>query len=189
MLIGLNGLAGAGKDTVADILVKNHGYKRYAFADAVRDTALAIDPEVLTEHGYNRLTGVIANRGWDKAKREVPEVRRLLQVIGTEAGRQLLGVNVWVDIIHNKLKADGWPDAVITDFRFPNEDEFITGMNGVTWEIRRPNNPDAIPATHASEQYRPDCKYIITNDGNLNELESKVAGMLTFMKLEDSWQQ
>lgn len=182
MLIGLSGVAGAGKDTVANYLVKNYGFRRYAFADAVRDVALAINPYVpiavydleTPETYWPRLSDVIEESGWDHAKRTVPEVRRLLQVIGTEAGRMLVGTNVWVDILESKLQADGWPNAVITDFRFPNEDKFIRDNIGVTVKIIRDNNPDAIAATHASEQYSPDCDFTLLNQNSLEDLYASV---------------
>ena len=41
----------------------------------------------------------IEERGYTEAKAEFPEVRRLLQVFGTEVGRDLFGENVWVDIM------------------------------------------------------------------------------------------
>jgi len=36
VIIGVCGLAGSGKDTVADILVKNHGFVKIAFADPMK---------------------------------------------------------------------------------------------------------------------------------------------------------
>lgn len=39
MLIGLCGVAGAGKDTVADFLVKNHGFVKVALADPIKRAA------------------------------------------------------------------------------------------------------------------------------------------------------
>lgn len=36
MIVGLAGLAGSGKDTVADFLVKNHGFTKVAFADPLK---------------------------------------------------------------------------------------------------------------------------------------------------------
>ena len=89
MLIGLTGPPGCGKDTAADHLVKNHGFVRVAFADTIREVALTIDPY---DHFF-RLSDVINLIGWDRAKRQ-PEVRRLLQVIGTEAGRDVHGADV-----------------------------------------------------------------------------------------------
>ena len=36
MIIGLSGYARSGKDTVAELLVLNYGFKRVAFADGIR---------------------------------------------------------------------------------------------------------------------------------------------------------
>lgn len=185
MLIGLNGKAGVGKDTVADYLVEKYNFKRYAFADAVRDVALAINPYVLWGE-YNtrdRLVDIVDVDGWDKAKREVPEVRRLLQVIGTEAGRQVLGPNVWVDIVMRKYQTDVRTEdervyGVVTDMRFENEFTMISGNSWPTIKIIRPNNPDAIASSHASEQYDPPCDYTITNDGTLDDLYVHVENVL-----------
>jgi 50S ribosomal subunit-associated GTPase HflX len=44
MIIGLSGYAQVGKDTVANILVQHHGYKRVAFADKIRECLFALDP-------------------------------------------------------------------------------------------------------------------------------------------------
>lgn len=183
MLIGLNGDAGAGKNAVADHLVSQYGFKQYAFADAVRDVALAIDPIVATNSDSEpmRLSSFITEPSdWDWAKREVPEVRRLLQVVGTEAGRRVLGENCWVDIVHKKIHADwdGKPlifsHAVVTDLRFENEYDFIKENNGIVIRIERANNPHAIPKTHASEQYVPDADFLIENDGALSDLYMKI---------------
>ena len=37
MLIGLVGLIGSGKDTVAERLITHHGYKRDSFAKSLKD--------------------------------------------------------------------------------------------------------------------------------------------------------
>ena len=42
MIIGLVGFIGSGKGTVGDILVTQHGYYRFAFADALKDAVATI---------------------------------------------------------------------------------------------------------------------------------------------------
>lgn len=179
MMIGLCGKAGAGKDTVAQILIKHRGFTRYAFADAVRDAAEATNPLVLTSNGgdHERLTTVIDRIGWDRAKREVPEARRLLQVIGTEVGRQILGENCWVDIVNRKIKEDDSNNPIITDLRFENEQQYVQKKYGFIVQITRPDNPDSIAATHASEQFVPTPDFVINNDGSLETLEKQVLAL------------
>lgn len=133
-LIGLTGYAQSGKDTAAAFLVE-HGWTRVAFADKLRAFAAAVNPIVKTDVGYERLVDIIAYQGWDLAKQN-PEIRRLLQVIGTDAGRVLLGQNVWVDAAMQGLS--GTADVVFTDVRFPNEAAAILDRGGVMVRITRP---------------------------------------------------
>ena len=73
--------------------------------------------------------------GWENAKR-FPEVRRLLQVMGAEVGRNLIDPNLWVEMTMSGLNRD--ENIVITDVRFPNEYEAIKWAYGEIWRIERP---------------------------------------------------
>ena len=94
LIIGFCGLPRVGKDTAADWLVEKHGFTKFHPADAVKEMALIINPYVL---GGTRLAEFVAEFGWDEAKYRWHEVRRLLQVIGTEAGRDFFHPGTWVD--------------------------------------------------------------------------------------------
>ena len=63
--------------------------------------------------------------------------RKLMQLLGTEAGRQIIHPNIWV----NALFADYEPDSkwIITDVRFPNEAKAIKEKGGIMIRINRPN--------------------------------------------------
>jgi hypothetical protein len=179
MLLGITGKAGAGKDSLANFLVENHGFIRLAFADALRASALAIDPIVSESDDGEplRLSAFIrVPSDWDWAKREIPEVRRLLQVIGTEVGREILGENVWVDLVDRQIE-DG-KNYVITDVRFDNEVDFVRSKRGTVVQIVRPNNPNAIADTHASEQLQVTPDYIVHNDGDFSVLASNAHALV-----------
>jgi hypothetical protein len=160
MLIGLTGRARAGKDSAASVLVEEFGFKRYAFADKLKSMALALDP-LIPDTVYEGLTGRLSThvkvKGWDAAKLN-PEVRRFLQVLGTEAVRDHLGENAWVQALEVQLEEENPERAVITDVRFPNEAEFIRTSPGFAelWKMERVN-PDGTPYdngvgdAHASE--------------------------------------
>jgi hypothetical protein len=183
MLIGVCGKAGSGKDTLANFLVENHCFTRLAFADALRAAALAIDPIVSESDDGEplRLSEFIREPSdWDWAKREIPEIRRLLQVIGTEVGREILGENVWVDLVDRQIK-DG-KNYVITDVRFDNEVDYVRSKGGTIVQIVRLNNPNAIAGTHASEQLQVKPDYIVHNDGDFGVLASNAHALVGWVR-------
>jgi hypothetical protein len=187
MLIAFSGLKGSGKDTAASVLIKEYGFTKIAFADAVREMALAIDPIVTLEEEWQplvvtKLSVIVSEYGWDWAKRALPEVRRLLQVIGTEAGRMLLGDNVWVDLLDKRFPDMADPETryVITDCRFDNEVEFVRSQNGtLVWIERLGLFSDG----HASEStaIRDLATTILHNDETVEELHEDIRFML-FMR-------
>lgn len=137
--VGLTGFKGAGKDEAAKGL-RRLGYKQINFADPLRAMLLAMDPLVEIQHGEPvRLSSLVATHGWDDTK-AIPDVRRLLQRLGTEGGRNILGANVWVD----KWQADVArlpmnTDVIATDVRFPNEAQAIRQAGGYIIRIESPN--------------------------------------------------
>jgi hypothetical protein len=137
MIIGLSGYSQSGKDTVADILVLQHGYKRVAFADKIRECLYTLNPIVnAVSNEFIYLRRLVDNVGWDEAKKNL-EVRRLLQTLGAEVGRELIDPNLWVEMTMSKLNPHT-ENIVITDVRFPNEYEAIKWAYGEIWRIERP---------------------------------------------------
>lgn len=88
----LNGRGGAGKDTFADYLVANYGFKKIAFADPIYEIA-------------RKYFGMTMKN------------RNLLQMIG-EFGRNIDPL-LWVKIAYDK--AEKYDRVVITDCRRENE--------------------------------------------------------------------
>lgn len=177
MIIGINGYARAGKDEAAKALVAE-GFERIAFADVLRDMAYAINPYVEYESGddiepgrYRRLQDVVDVFGWENAKAHYPDIRRLLQRLGTEAGRDILGENIWVDTAFARAASD---DIVVTDVRFPNEGDAIKARGGVVVNITRPGvGPvNGHVSDNAMEDYRFD-EYI-RNDGAVEDLHAMI---------------
>lgn len=177
MLIGLAGYAYAGKDTVGEYLVKNHGFTRFAFADALKAMAYTLNPlvPVIPENPASNVTirlQVLVNEvGWDNAKSN-PEVRRILQVLGTECGRDIIGQNVWVDILAKQV----WNhpgDIVITDVRFKNEVHFVTSHGQLWWIARDGVGP---LNEHPSENLvsEEDANVLLVNNKDLDSLYEHV---------------
>lgn len=169
--IGISGYARAGKDTAGRILVEHHGYLRVSFADKLKELALLIDPTLISANADLdnnwRLKEFVTDEGWEAAK-EYPEVRRLLQAIGTGV-RDIVGPNTWVE-----LAMRGIPDGskvVFTDARFPSEAEAIKSVGGVIWRVAR-NGYEPVNG-HLSEVALDDWPWdlAIPNNGTLSDLE------------------
>lgn len=176
MMIGVSGYARAGKDTVGAYLTENHGFTRLAFADTLKRFALAINPIVFASDDGEilRLYTLLEESGfdWEQAKK-LNEVRELLQRIGTEGGREILGENVWVDGTLNGIDphGDNW---VVTDVRFPNEAAAIKGRGGFVWRVERPDTKpvNGHPSETALDDYPFDA--VIENNGTLEDLYRRV---------------
>lgn len=214
-LIALGGKLRAGKDAVGDYLESSHGFVKMGMSDALNEALLALNPwidiEVTTDHGDTTVTLVSTERyqdlhdrvGYVEAKKN-PEVRRLLQVLGTEVGRDMIDQDVWVKIAEKKI-LDLWSqgrDVVITAIRFPNELDMVRRLGGINAWIERPealridsNGLESSTGTltpksksqvrrmeastiseHASENSvsADDFNYVLMNDGTLDQLYRKV---------------
>jgi len=106
--------------------------------------------------------------------------RKLLQLLGTEAGRNIIHPNIWVNALFaSYLKDSNW---VVTDVRFPNEAQAIKDRGGITIRVTRPGTATG---NHPSEIALDDAKfkYEIINDGSMEELVKKVKEILIKEKL------
>jgi hypothetical protein len=177
MIIGLSGYAQSGKDSTAELLCLKYGYKRLAFADSMRQALLIINPQL---DSITRVSDLVEDYGWDLAKRN-PEIRRLLQVLGTDFARNMLGDDVWINIALSGIKSED--KIVVSDVRFPNEAEAIKKLGGTVWRINR-HNHTAVNG-HTSERAMDNYmfNYVIYNDGTLAELSDEVFALAKELNL------
>jgi hypothetical protein len=128
---------------------------------------------------------------WEENLRDVENIactneiltpRKVLQLLGTEGGRDVIHPNIWVNSTLGDITKND--KVIITDARFPNEVEGIKKRNGIVLRIVRPSKVST--STHPSEtslnNYK-DWDYVIVNDGTLEELEEKVKQMLIHFNL------
>jgi hypothetical protein len=132
---------------------------------------------------------MVENGGWEESKKN-PEVRRFLQVLGTEAVRDHLGEQSWVQALQNQLVKDGQMDdflgfggielskdarVVITDVRFPNEADWVARY-GMILKVVRPNYDNGMDLSHPSEAFvstlTPNA--VVINDGSFADLYDQV---------------
>lgn len=172
-LIGLYSPSpGCGKTTVAAIL----GGTRIGFADPLRAMirAMMIEAGIHPDAALRLLT----------IYKEMPipqlggrSARYLLRTLGTEWGRDLIDVDIWVDIAMGKLsRAKGL--VVIDDMRFPQEREAVLRAQGEVWRIDRPgheSNPEHRSDAGLEDGYGWDRSII--NSGTLADLAAAVTTM------------
>jgi hypothetical protein len=144
-IIGLAGKSRSGKDTVAAYLVEHYGFARIAFADALREAALALDPIVVADERRDlrgrvtdfrriRLSEIVEAHGWEEAK-AIPEVRRTLQRYGVAI--RDMDPEFWIRVALSPIGYMERP-VVITDVRFPNEVDAVRSRAGLLVRVSRP---------------------------------------------------
>jgi hypothetical protein len=172
VLIGLVGLKQAGKDHTAQILGEDHRFVRFAFADRLKEMALAIDPYVSTNTAGARimpirLTELVNRVGWETAKR-YQDVRRLLQRLGKEGVRDSIDEDAWVNIVFEQvdpLLAAGM-NVVVSDVRFANEADAIRRRGGLIWRIAREGQESHDEHASETEQKRIVTDLVLRNTGD-----------------------
>lgn len=183
-LIALCGAAGAGKDTVADMLPA----RKLAFADALyREVAQAwgVEQHVLrcreTKETPSPLLRIGRVREEDEGFMDFRAVsdqsawrspRQILQWWGDY--RRAQDPDYFVNATAQHI-ANGLGPLVITDVRFPNEAALVRQLGGQLWQIRRPGY-EAGGTGHASDtdgsEFRPDV--VLENFGSLDDLRRTV---------------
>ncbi len=174
----ISGKARNGKDTVADLIIKNYqnsGLKilKLAYGSYIKMYAKNIS-------------------NWDGNEETKP--RELLQQLGTDLIRNKIDELLFVNRICEDIKVYSYffDALIISDVRMKNEMEIPEALfdNVVKIKVVRPNFET--PLTETEQNHKTECDldnyndydYIINNDSDLNELEKKVNDILKEVKNE-----
>lgn len=198
MIIGLVGFIGSGKGTVGDIL-EQQGFVKDSFAKPLKDACSVIFgwPRELLEGdtALSRKWREEPDAFWSEKFGKEFSPRLALQLMGTEAGRNVFHKDVWVISLLNRAKGK---DVVVTDVRFQNEIKYIQDNGGLIIRVKRGDEPkwynDLLTmkttvkrqlfmqevGIHQSEWdwIGSDFDYVIENDGTINDLGNKVNEVL-----------
>lgn len=143
---------------------------------------------------------------WSEREEEKPFIktvkltpRKLLQLLGTECGRNIIHPNIWVNALFADYKSSTkiyeqykqiahkyLPNWIITDVRFPNEADAILERDGILIRLTRTTEVSKEVAYHPSEIALDDYNkftFIIDNKGTEEELYAKVYNILKQTKL------
>lgn len=217
-LIGINGYAGSGKDTVGIIIqylnctnvgnltiedvIKEYDAHQWwleeqseweikKYAGKLKDIAshlTGIDIEDFEDQEFKKTK---LDPEWNVHGMPMT-VREFLQKLGTDALRDGLHTNVWVNALfadYRCVPADrapgGWDcdNWIITDVRFPNEAKAIKDRGGIIIRIDRPgviainNHPSEISLDDWSFDYK------LVNNSDLISLKFNVQNILKHANL------
>lgn len=192
-IIGLTGRAGAGKDTVADIIQSVAIVQRFAFADLLRFEAAdawGIDPRLfqcrdlretpLEQLALRRCTDpAFVHFAWELSTFGPLKPRTVMQRWGdfrraADEHYFLISASSMLGLAHER----GADALLATDVRYPNEARWITLRGGVLWRVHRPGL--APIGSHSSEvalsDVEPDAT--IVNDNSIDDLRRRVVDLL-----------
>ena len=207
-IISISGKIGAGKDTagriIQDLLEENLGpfWSIKKFASGVKEVAsLILGVDVLKFENqefknsylpetWNTHKAVFTDRsdfhGWEVETNKMT-VREFLQKLGTDAMRDGLHENVWINKLMREYEyynnmidnVDGksFPRWIITDTRFPNEYDALKQKEALFIKIERTglklNNH---PSETALDNHQFD--YVVDNSGDFYDLKEELKRIL-----------
>lgn len=198
MIISISGAIGSGKDTIAKLIQEldtNSNWEIKKFAGKLKQIATMLTGVPIECWEDQEFKQNMLNSEWSMTGRD------LLQKLGTEAMRNGLHENVWVNALlsdysctikafgtdeFNVIDADVYPNWIITDTRFPNELEAVKKRDGILIKVIRPDNANTIGTGHASETALnefTEWDFVIENSGTIEDLKQKVSEILTHEKL------
>jgi hypothetical protein len=179
-IIGLTGYAGVGKDTVADLLVREHGYVKLSLADPIKEllnTRFGWTMEDWSDRQWKEAAIVLYMSPAGDSMYLSPRI--LAQWLGTEVGRYLAGPDVWLEVMwrkyqqhcYDRVTGNYLAPLVVPDVRFDNEADFIRSKGGVVVRITRMGAKPV--AAHVSEAglSRP-ADLTIENFGDIEEFKT-----------------
>lgn len=197
LIIAITGQARHGKDTAADYLVEHHGFTRLSIATPVKEMLYRLNPQIfidtymyeLLQPYMDQSTGslpptlpyasLVDLMGLDTLKAH-PVIRTLLQRLGTDAAREVLGEDIWVETFDRTIKASDAQRIVISDIRFPNEAAWATENAAGFWRVMRPNFENGVDTSHPSEKFITTLEGadLILNDGSIKKFYDTIEDQL-----------
>jgi hypothetical protein len=187
ILLGVTGLARAGKDHASAYLGRHMALHQYAFAESLKTMLKS----VFGDHFHKGDRSEICPE-------TCKSYRVMMQTLGTEWGREMMNPQIWVNLVARRWKEiNAVPvisGMVLSDVRFDSEAEWIKLNGGVIIEIVRPDletpglvekalSAVGIPG-HVSEKgiNRDYISHTVVNDGSLADFDIKLMGLIDQLK-------
>ena len=169
-----------------------HGYSSCTIYDAQGKLLKVIDSHEIVS--YSEYHHYLKESTKFELVRLTP--RKLMQLLGTDAGRNIIHPNLWVNSLMSEYKSTPvinfsengvavmqkykLPDWIISDVRFPNELKAIEDREGICIRVIRPSD------NHSTEEHESETAldnaifhYTVMNDGSIDKLIGVIETILT----------
>lgn len=207
MIIGISGLIGSGKGTVATHLTDHFGFRKDSFAASLKDACAAIfdwprdmlEGETKESRQWREEVDT-----WWANKLDIPAFtpRLALQLIGTDALRNNFNQGLWFLTLEHRIHKNPEQHVVISDVRFPNEIKFIQDNGGYMVKVSRGPAPiwyetaimanrgnsiakEVMTKTYSEAHFSEwawagsKCDYEINNETTIENLNSQIEDIIT----------
>jgi hypothetical protein len=178
-IVGLYSPAPQSGKTFTATVLAHQGFLPVSFAEPLKHMAVSF----LVSLGYREDESM--KLVWVDKSFVVPEVgcsvRRILQTLGTEWGREQILDEVWVRCW--QAQASRHDNVVTDDVRFLNEARAVKAMGGQMWKIVRPSAVhDGMHASEGGLDGWDGFDVVIHNDGSLEEFRRKIDAAIACLK-------
>jgi len=168
MLIAITGYSGCGKDTVADYLVKYHGFTKKTFAEPLKKAV-----QLLFDFSDHQVYGTQEDK-MQVDPRWCVTPRGMMQWLGTDIIRNQFDPDFWVKHFEFTFKHDAL--IVVSDLRFMNEASLIHKLGGLIVRLHRHDNHDEHQSETELDYIIPDM--IINNNQSVDDLYQHVDAII-----------
>lgn len=184
MIIGITGLAGSGKSTVALRMRTHHGFHTIKFAGPLKNMLRTLGLE------DRHIEGDLKEVPCDLLGGQTP--RHAMITLGTEWGRNLIGpkfwANAWKQAVLDRPAFGGVkPSVMADDLRFLTEEEALTDLGGTVVRIVRPGQADTGAHVSETEMAQIGADYEILNDGSKERLWFKVDTLIRNLRAREEF--
>ena len=192
LLLGLVGVERSGKDTIADHLVRNHGFKKYSLAAPIRDIG-----KLMFGWTDEQLAG--SKKDIIDPKTNI-KPRDFLTWFGTEIcqfgiynkfpelANTIPPRTIWANMMRNYIMDNiTRTPIVITDIRFKHEADIFQQLGGILIHVSRDEKetPEQLAKYDLADLMHSRIDYVFDNNGDIESCKPRVNDLISTLLTRD----